>query len=639
MRPTIYLPLALALTAPAIAAPTDYFRIDVLDADTGRGVPLVDLTATNEVHYFTDSNGIVAIDDPELMGQIAYFKIKSHGYDYPKDDLGIRGTAFKITPGGTGVIKIKRVNIAERLYRITGSGIYRDSLLVGAPIPIKHPLLNGQVMGQDTVHAIPYKGKIFWLWGDTNKVSYPLGNFFTSSATSLLPAQGGLDPAKGVDLTYWVDNEGFSKKMMPMPGSKPVWMGGLFTMPDAKGQTRLFGAYSQVESDAKSLEDGLAVFNDDKAQFDKVTVYKNARLRPGGGRTFKAKVGDLTYIYFSPTMRTIADYAHVMDLSTYESFTCLAPGEKFEGANTKLDRDSVGRLIYGWKKGTSSLDQGKEKTLVDAKKLAPAEAILQFRDIETGEPIRQVGGSIYWNSYRNRWVRITGQSGGTSVLGEIWYAEADTPTGPWVYARKIITHDNYTFYNVTQHPFFDQEGGRLIYMEGTYTSTYSGNKERTPRYDYNQIMYRLNLDDPRLNLPVPIYRLNGGKYSQRPVQDSVHFWPNVKSIPFFAMPSAGDSKSGLQPVFATEKGLQFKAKDGVPPLFYALPVAPSKGEKPNKAIVPLYQYSGANGQQWFSTNDSEKGEGVTRAPQAVARVWHNPTSALPLDNLTALQDG
>jgi len=51
---------------------------------------------------------------------------------------------------------------------------------------------------------------------------------------------------------------------------------------------------------------------------------------------------------------------------------------------------------------------------------------------------------------------------------------------------------------VVQHSFFDQEGGRIIYFEGTYTASFSGARELTPRYDYNQILYRLRLDDPRL---------------------------------------------------------------------------------------------------------------------------------------------
>ena len=58
--------------------------------------------------------------------------------------------------------------IAERLYRLTGEGIYRDSMLAGLPVPTRTPMLgNGQVLGQDTAVAVPYAGKLFWIWGDT----------------------------------------------------------------------------------------------------------------------------------------------------------------------------------------------------------------------------------------------------------------------------------------------------------------------------------------------------------------------------------------------------------------------------------------------------------------------------------------
>ena len=64
-----------------------------------------------------------------------------------------------------------------------------------------------------------------------------------------------------------------------------------------------------------------------------------------------------------------------------------------------------------------------------------------------------------------------------------------------------MTHDKYTFYNPAQHPFFAQAGGRYIFFEGTYTEEFSGNPVATPRYNYNQIMYRLDLADPRLRMP------------------------------------------------------------------------------------------------------------------------------------------
>ena len=144
---------------------------------------------------------------------------------------------------------------------------------------------------------------------------------------------------------------------------------------------------------------------------------------------------------------------------------------------------------------------------------------------------------MYWNEYRQRWVMIMLESWGTSMLGEIWFAEADTPIGPWLYARKVVTHDKYSFYNPKQHPMFDRENGRVIFFEGTYTHTFSGNTEQTPRYDYNQIMYRLDLADERLALPVPVYRTGDSKGEGQGLQmrtsaDSV---PERSHVAFFAL--------------------------------------------------------------------------------------------------------
>ena len=99
---------------------------------------------------------------------------------------------------------------------------------------------------------------------------------------------------------------------------------------------------------------------------------------------------------------------------------------------------------------------------------------------------------------------IISQIGGSSLLGEVWYAEAPEPTGPWKYTRKIVSHNNYSFYNPKQHPLFNTDGGRTIYFEGTYTNMFSGNKNPTPGYNYNQIMYKVDVQDPQLNLPLPV---------------------------------------------------------------------------------------------------------------------------------------
>jgi hypothetical protein len=174
-------------------------------------------------------------------------------------------------------------------------------------------------------------------------------------------------------------------------------------------------------------------------------------------------------------------------------------------ADGRIERGADGAPRYAWRAGVAPLGVDDEAKLVKSGRLKAEECLLTLRDVDSGKAVMSHGGSVCWNAYRRRWVMISGQKFGTSMLGELWYAEADTPVGPWVYARKVLTHDDYTFYNPTQHPYFDQQGGRLIYFEGTYVTTFSGNKCPTPRYDYNQIMYRLDLADPRLVLPVPIY--------------------------------------------------------------------------------------------------------------------------------------
>jgi len=111
-----------------------YFTFRLIDQETGRGVPIVELKTNNKITYYTDNNGIIAFYEPDLMNQKVYFHIKSHGYEYPTDGFGYRGLALKVTPGDSALIKIRRINVAERLYRITGEGRYHHSLEVGYPV-------------------------------------------------------------------------------------------------------------------------------------------------------------------------------------------------------------------------------------------------------------------------------------------------------------------------------------------------------------------------------------------------------------------------------------------------------------------------------------------------------------------------
>lgn len=491
----VWVCLAVSVTR---AEPGGYFAIEVVDAATGRGVPMVELRTTNEMRFYTDSAGLVAFNEPGLMGREVYFHVSSHGYELAADGFGYRGRRLRTTPGGSATIEINRINIAERLYRVTGQGVYCDSVLLGRDVPVAEPVMNGRVMGQDSVLNAVYHGKLYWFWGDTVQEAYPLGQFRTSGATSVLPGRGGLDPSAGVDLTYFVDDNGFSRPMAPFPevNSGLYWLDGLIVLRDEQGNERMIAHASHMASLAERLDHGIVIFDDETQTFESLKPLDDAQELHPVGHPFLATIHGRDYYYFPrpyPLCRVKAEWGAVMDPAAYESFTCLVPGTRYGDEGMRVERDDFGHAVWAWKPGTSWIDPARQKELVEAGLLKASETWINTRDIETGDPITLHGGSVAWNDYRQKWVMIAVQIGGSSLLGEVWYAEADVPEGPWPLARKVVTHDDYTFYNPRQHPYFAQDGGRLIYFEGTYADTFSGAKFPTPRYNYNQVMYRLDL--------------------------------------------------------------------------------------------------------------------------------------------------
>ena len=61
-------------------------------------------------------------------------------------------------------------------------------------------------------------------------------------------------------------------------------------------------------------------------------------------------------------------------------------------------------------------------------------------------------------------ITIRIEPGDDSGQGEIHYAEADTLLGPWIYAKKVVTHKNYSCYNPCLHPYFQKDGGRVVVL-------------------------------------------------------------------------------------------------------------------------------------------------------------------------------
>ena len=400
---------------------SEYFVIRVFDEDTDRGVPLVELKLPNGVKYWTDSAGVAALDEPSFSGREVFITVRSHGYEYLEETPFGRGTNVKIKPGRIRELPVRRTMVAERLYRLTGEGIYRDSVMADLPVPMNKPLLNAQVLGQDTVSAAIYRDKIFWIWGDTIGPAY--WNFSVSAATSDLRD----DPAVAINYNYFTDNEGRSKEMLPLTGKGLVWIEGLIPMINPDGDERLIATYTRQDGLQFPDECGLALFDDAKQVFQPWVQIPCTRAHYSSHPFLHDG-----YWYLYPWLRVPNDWSMIQDSNQWEE-----------------------------------------------------------RDVQLPPNATRVS-CVVWNEYRQRWILLLADS------GDVYYAEATEPEGPYGSSVKIIRHDKYNFYNVATHTFFNQEDGQVIYLEGTYTDSFSDAREITPRYNYNQVMYRLLLDDPRL---------------------------------------------------------------------------------------------------------------------------------------------
>lgn len=492
---------------PALDGGKSYAEIRVLDDETGRGVPLAELETVNGLTFVTDNAGRIAFHEPSLMNREIFFSVRSHGYEAKKDGFGFAGVRITPKAGAVVEIKVTRRNIAERLCRLTGEGLYRDTVLLGHKVPLTESSNPGQVAGQDSVQAAVHKGKVYWLWGDTLRMEYPLGLFRMAGATTPLfdPTDPKSDPVSGIAFNYFVDaKSGFARAMMPLP-ERPegvVWVTALAVVPDEQGREKLIGHYTRRKGLQGEFEQGIALFDDEKAVFTSVKELplKESWRRPSGHPIRFEEQGKKWLLFGSPSpnVRVPATLKDVLDPDQYEAFTCLKAGATEDRGVPDLGPD--GTPAWRWQKLLPPLGSKAEQELVKAGKIKPRDA--RFLPADGARPEDRVvlhSGSVRWNDYRKRWILLAGQFGGKpSLLGEVWYAEADHPTGPFATAVRVVTHDRQTFYNVCHHAFLDREGGRTIHFEGTYTNDFSGNPVKTPRYNYNQVLYRLDLSKPAL---------------------------------------------------------------------------------------------------------------------------------------------
>lgn len=439
-----------AETRAGVEAPC---RIEIVEKGSDWPVPLVELRTTHNVVFVTDNAGVIAVDAPELMDREVFFHVEGHGYEVPKDGFGIHGV--RVTPQGGKTIRIEvaRTIIAKRLGRLTGAGLFAESQKCDAEVQWRE----SGVVGCDSVQAAVHRGRLFWLWGDTTLYHYPLGIFHASSATTSLTPLESFQPPLRMTFDYFRDDRGRPRAVAKMPGEGPTWLSGYVSLPDQSGEPRLVASYAKIKPPLEAYEWGLCVWNDKTETFEKLkTVWTKSAESPkppplprGHAATWNDEHGETWALFGNPlpTLRCPASFEAWQDPAQRQAMT-------------------------------------------------PQNTIPSVND---GKPIKPHSGSIAWNSWRRRWVTVFMQSfGKPSAFGELWYADADSPGGPWGPAVKILSHNNYTFYNPRIHAELTPRDSPILLFEGTYTAQFADKPHPTPRYDYNQILYRLDLDDERL---------------------------------------------------------------------------------------------------------------------------------------------
>ena len=102
--------VAISLAPAARGTP---FRIDIVDRATGRGVPMVRLSAAGTWAY-SDSNGVVAWTDLLDKGRLTFTPL-TDGYELAHSSsqgiVGNAGVELDPTSGGRAVIKLNRTQV------------------------------------------------------------------------------------------------------------------------------------------------------------------------------------------------------------------------------------------------------------------------------------------------------------------------------------------------------------------------------------------------------------------------------------------------------------------------------------------------------------------------------------------------
>lgn len=471
--------LVLAMLACSRVDGAEPFRITVREKGSGWPVPLIELRTTDHVRWVTDNAGVVAFDLPEAMGHETWLTVSGHGYEIAADGLGSRGVRVKPVAGGATVIEVERKNVAYRVGRLTGAGLFGESEKCDPTL--QHGIDLG-IVGCDSIQNAVHRGRLYWFWGDTTLRKYPLGIFHATGATTALPPQGKLIPPLRMPLEYFVDDEHQPKAVAKMPGDGPTWLTGVVSINDRQGTPRLVASYMKVKPPLTIYQWGLAVWNESSQVFEPLRIVwtqsedtpKAPPIAEGHAVRWTDDQGKAWILFGNPfpRLRCPDSFEAWQEPSNWEPL-------QFPSVITRAATTDAPK--------SNNLDSNGAASHVPGSTEAPKNEVVPH------------SGSLAWNPYRKKWIAVFMEHfGKPSGFGEVWYVEGTGPLGPWGRAVKIVSHDNYSFYNPKLHPEFSADGSTDLYFEGTYAAMFAQRAEPTPRYDYNQILYRLDLTHPAL---------------------------------------------------------------------------------------------------------------------------------------------
>ena len=211
-----------AHAAPAPPPAFPYYKITVLDRATNAPVPAIKLMLTNDDTFWTDSAGRVSFYKPELMGKQTWFHVSGYGYSFPLAGFNYRGLTLTPSNNGSRTLYVDREFASQRVFRMTGTGVFDQSIMAGVSPPPTQDDAAFPVVAHESVSNTLFDGQYYWFWTVPSNPQYPEATTFTVCATSPPPGGSGLQPEQPVSLTYLRDASGRARNVLNVAHSGPT---------------------------------------------------------------------------------------------------------------------------------------------------------------------------------------------------------------------------------------------------------------------------------------------------------------------------------------------------------------------------------------------------------------------------------